>query len=111
MADVVYTLSGKWLQVWWCLENIRCFVHLVHAPRTLCRLEDAVGILREFVTRGKVVEEGICIGDWRCRQYAGQTILGCSIAVEVSGTIRNVAMMALTIAPYTQAHVARRVAC
>jgi hypothetical protein len=68
----------------WYSRNVRCFVHLVHAPRTLCCLENTVGILHEFVTRGKVIEEGICIGDRRRREYAGETILGCSVAVDVS---------------------------
>jgi hypothetical protein len=84
MADVVYTLTSKWLQVLWWLRDIRCFVHLVHTSRTLCCLEDTVGILRQFVARGKVVEEGIGISDRRRREYARQTVLGRSITVIVS---------------------------
>ena len=87
--------------------DIRCFVHLVHAPCTLCCPEDTIGILREFVARGKIVEEGVGIGDWRRRKYAGETILGCSIAIDVSD--------AITTSRYSQLHhtcerhIARRV--
>jgi len=65
-------------------RDIRCFIHLVHAPSTLRCLEDTVVILRQFVARGKVVEEGISIGDRRCRKYAGQTVVSRSVAVDVS---------------------------
>jgi len=89
--------------------DIRCFVHLVHASCTLCCLEDTIGILRKFVTRGKIVEEGVGIGDWGRREYTGETILGCSIAIDVSDDI--------TTSRYSQLyhtgerHIARRVTC
>ena len=89
--------------------DIRCFVHLVHAPCTLCCLEDTIGILREFVARGEVVEEGICVGDWGRREYAGETVLGCSITIDVSDDVTTSRHSQLYHT--RKGHVARRVAC